>query len=360
LNKRKHHFIPRFILKNFTDSDKLFLYRYDKKEVFEVSIGDAFTKNNLNTIIDRNNQEQPNFIEDIYDKYFEQPASLSIKKIITDLNQIPPTGKDFSLSDYVTLLRFSVLSNFRTPYTMDSTHHAARVGAYANILLKYFIDYGSVNFPYELEIEKGLLFSHLENFDEAIKLLADLKLTLYYHRIPNFYFLIPDQFVIISSPNNSKFADKELKMYYPISSNVVVCFERIKRDFSKATCEIDNDGVEQFNLYFTNNSYDAIGCQNRDYLRDFMTKNIDRIKSLKKFDPYEDFSKIKQQIKLEIISKLALNNKYLDSEKSIITHINRNHEFRILSEAEYKESIQNLNSVIDIKKRTYKSKNASR
>jgi len=247
LKKKKHHYIPRLILRNFTDGSRIFQFRYDNKEIFEVSIEDAFTKNNLNTLIDKNNQEQPNFIEDIYDKYFEQPASLTIKKIITDLKQIPPSGKDFSINDYVTLLRFSILSNFRTPYAMDAAHHAARVGAYSAVLLKYFIDFGTVNFPYELDIEKGLLFSHLDNFDDATKLIADLKLTLYYHRIPDLYFIIPDQFVIISSPNNSKFADKELKMYFPISSNVVVCFERIKRDFSKATCEIDNDGVEQFN-----------------------------------------------------------------------------------------------------------------
>lgn len=347
-------------MRNFTDSSTIFQFRYDNKEIFEVSIEDAFTKNNLNTLIDKNNQEQPNFIEDIYDKYFEQPAGLTIKKIITDLKQIPPSGKDFSVNDYVTLLRFTILSNFRTPYAMDAAHHAARVGAYSAVLLKYFIDFGSVDFPYELDIEKGLLFSHLDNFDEATKLLADLKLTLYYHRIPDLYFIIPDQFVIISSPNNSKFADKELKMYLPISSNVVVCFERIKRDFSKATCEIDKDGVEQLNLYFANNSYDAIGCQNKVYLHEFIDKHLDRMLPLRKFDPNEDFSKIKQQIKFEIISKLALNDEYLDSEQSIITHINRNHEFRILSEFEYKESVKKMNSVIDIKKRTYKIKNASR
>jgi len=353
LKKKKHHFIPKFVLRNFTDNNKIFQYRYDKKEIFEVSIDDAFAKNNLNTLIDKNQQKQPNFIEDIYDKYFEYPASLTIKKIITDLKKIPPSGKDFSVDDYVTLLRFAILSNFRTPFAMDAAHHFIRVSAYATVLLKYFIDFGTVNFPYDLDVEKGLLFSHLEDFDEATKLIADLKLTLYFHRISGLHFFIPDQFVTISSPNKSKFADKELKMYFPISSNVVVCFERIERSFSKATCEIDKESVDELNLYFINNSYSSVGCQDKTYLDEFITKFNDKIAPLKKFNPYEDFTKIKQQIKFEIVSKLALNNNPLDLDKGIFTHVDKNHEFRILSESEYEETMQKLNSIIDINKRTY-------
>lgn len=353
LKKKKHHFIPKLILRNFTINNRIFQYRHDKKEIFEVSIDDAFAKSNLNTLIDKDKIKQPNFIEDIYDRYFEHPASLTIKKIIVDLKRVPPSGKDFSIDDYLSLLRFTILSNLRTPYAMDATHHAIRVGAYAAVLLKYFIDFGTVNFPYELDIEKGLLFSHLENFDEATKLLADLKLTLYYHNLPDSYFVIPDQFVIISSPNNSKFADKELKMYFPLSSNVVVCFERIKREFSKATCEIDKDAIDRLNLYFVNNSYDSIGCQDRIYLTEFINRFKEKISPLVKFNPYQDFTKIKLQIKIEIISKLLLNNAAIDLNKGIITHINSNHEFRILSESEFKESKRKLNSTIDINKRTY-------
>lgn len=353
MKKKKHHFIPKLVLRNFTKNNKIFQYRYDKKEIFEVSINDAFAKNSLNTFIDKDKQEQPNFIEDIYDKYFEHPASLTIKKIITDLKKIPPSGKDFSVDDYITLLRFAILSNFRTPYAMDAAHHFTRVSAYAAVLLKYFNDFGTVNFPYDLDVEKGLLFSHLENFDEATKLLADLKLTLYYHRIPDLYFFIPDQFVTISSPNKSKFADKELKIYFPISSNVVVCLERIKRSFSKASCEIDKDWVDKLNLYFINNSYDSVGCQSKTYLEEFTAKFNDKISPLKKFNPYEDFAKIKQQIQFEIVSKLALNNNPLDLNKGIITHIDKDHKFKILSESEYEESKRKLNSIIDINKRTY-------
>lgn len=250
MRKKKHHYIPKFVLRNFTDNDEIFQYRHDNKKIFNVSIDDAFTKSKLNTLIDTDGNEHPNLIEDIYDKYFENPTSFTIKKIIKDLRLIPPSGKDFTANDFLNLLRFAILSNFRTPYTMNAAHHAARVSAYAVVFLKYFIDFGTVDFPYDLDVEKGLLFSHLDNFDEATKLLVDLKLTLYYHRLPDSYFIIPDQFVVISSPNNSKFADKDLKIYFPISNNVVVCLERINRNFTKATCEIDRESIEKFNQYF--------------------------------------------------------------------------------------------------------------
>ena len=354
MRKKKHHFIPKFVLKNFTENGKIYQYRHDSKKTFEVSINDAFTKSKLNTLTDTDGNEHPNFIEDIYDKYFENPSSSTIKKIITDLDSIPPSGKDFTANDYLNLLRFAILSNFRTPYTMSAAHHAARVSAYGMIYFKYFMDFGTVDFPYDLDVEKGLLFSHLENFDEATKLLVDLKLTLYYHRVPNSYFLIPDQFVVLSSPNNSKFADKDLKIYFPISNNVVVCLERIKRNFAKATCEIDKENIEKINQYFLNNSYDSVGCSNKSYLDKFISGNYEKITPLKKFNPYENFTKVKQQIKFEIVSKLVMNIHPLDFNDGIITHINRNHEFKILTETEFEEARKKLNSTVDIKKRILK------
>lgn len=351
MRKKKHHFIPKFILRNFSVDNGIFQYRHDSGKIFKSSIEDAFAKKDLNTIVDNNKEEHTNLIEDTYDKYFEHPASLSIQKILNDLEKIPPSGKDFSADDFLTLLRFTILSNLRTPYTMASTHHATRVSAYGIVLLKYFMDFGTVNFPEELDIDKGMLFGHLEDFDESTRLLADLKLTLYYHRLPDCYFIIPDQFAVISSPNNCKFSDPDLKIYLPISSNVVVCFERIERAFSKGTCEIDKNFIEKINLYFLNNSYDSVGCQNKAYLTEFIKRYKNKFTPLTKFNPYKGFSKIKQQIQFEIISKLALNNSNIDIEKGFYTHLNSKHEFKILNESEFQAEVKKLKSTININNR---------
>jgi hypothetical protein len=224
------------------------------------------------------------------------------------------------------------------------------------MIIRQLHEHDNVNLSYDLQIKKELRYSFLENFKEPTKQISDLKLTLYYHKQPNLYFLIPDQFVVIQSPNNSKLADKDLKMYFPISSNVVVCLERIDRDFHKATCEIDKVGVEKFNKYFLNNFYESVGCQNRDYLETFIENYQTKINPLEKFNPYSDFAKEKQQIKLEVISKLALNLGNSNYENGFIMHVDRNHNFKILSESEFEELKKELNSVVDIKNKTFRLK----
>jgi len=355
LKKTKHHYIPKLILRNFANSkNQIFLYRHGIKKIICSSINDAFAENNLNSIINKDGIKDQNTIEDIYDKYFENEASLSIKKIISDLKIIPPLGKDFSAKDFLTLLRFCVLSHSRPPYALEEAHHSSRVSAYAIIFLKYFLDFGKVDFPYDIDINKASLFRFIEYFDTTIKMLVDLKLTLYYHSLPDEYFIIPDQYVIIYSPNNSKFGDKDLKMYFPISSNVVVCFERVERYFYKGTCEIDAKGVEEFNYFFLRNSYESFGCMNYRYLDTLIEKYKMDLIPLKRFNPYSDFENEKQQIKNEIISKLVLNINGDNFEDSIITSINKDHEFKILTEKEFEKIKKEMNSVIEIKNRVMK------
>jgi len=353
VEKNKHHYIPKFLLRNFSKENQVYLYRYDLKKILCNSITDAFTKNNLNTLENEKGEKDKNFIEDIYDKYFETKASYSIKKIINDLKIIPPSGKDFSANDYLNLLRFAVLSNFRSPYTLEAAHHSIRVNTYATIYLKYFNDFGTVNFPYELDIPKGWLFSFLDNFDKSIEMLIDLKLTIYYHRIPNAFFILPDQHCIISSPNNIKFGDKDLKMYLPISSNVVVCFERIKRDFFKGTCELTLNEVENFNRYFASNSYESFGCEDRQYLESFISKYQKIVNPLIRFDPYSDFKKEKEQLKFEIISKLAINLDNDNFDDGVIMRIDRNHKLTLLTESQFNKIKKEMNSVVEIKTRQY-------
>ena len=355
MDKNKHHYIPKFILRNFSkEKNQIFLYRYESKEVLCNSISDAFTKNNLNTLKNEQGELDKNFIEDIYDRIFESKASTAIQKIINDLKSVPPSGKGFTSEDYLHLLRFVVLSNFRSPYALETKHHAIRVNTYAAVYLKFFADYGTVNFPYDLDIPKGWLFAFLDNFDESTKLLIDLKLTLYYHRIPNIYFLLPDQHCIIKSFNDFKFADKNLKIYLPISSNVVVCFERIDRKFQKATCELDLTGVENLNRFFASNAYESFGCENSNYLKSFVLKNLDLINPLKRFDPYSNFRKEKEQIKFEIILKLFLNVNNDNFKDGFITTVNKNHQFQILSMTEFEKLKDELHDFQTMKIREIK------
>ena len=356
MKKTKHHYIPKLILRNFAENDKIFIYRNENEKIFQSSINDAFAINNLNTIVDNEYNVDSNLLEDLFDKYFENPAAITIEKIINDLKKIPPSGKNFTVEDYVCLLEFTLLSHFRTPFSLDSVHHAALISLYGLMIVKHFNEYGNVNMSNDFQVEKGFRYNFLEDFNGFTKTISDLKLTLYYHRQPNLYFLIPDQLVVIQSPNNIKFSDKDLKIYFPISSNVVICLERIEREFQKGTCEIDKVGVERFNGYFLKNFYESVGCQSKDYLESFIENYQNEISPLEKYNPYSNFEKEKQQIKLEVISKLALNFGNDNYENGFIAHVDKNHNFKILSESEFEKVKREMNSIKEIKNKKFNIK----
>lgn len=336
-------------MKNFTSTNKISIYNHERGNSYQISINDAFTENNLNTILDNENQEDPNLIEDYYDKYFEYPASIAVNKIINDLKKDIPNGKNFTPSDFICLLKFVITGSSRHPLYIRELLYGAKLSAYIAVIFKYFDQYKTVNFPYYLKIDKAQAFAHLDKIKEGILLTADLKLTLFYHKIPNQYFLIPDKFVIIHSPNNTKYADKQLKIYMPISSNVLVCLERVDREFSKATSLIRQDDIIKFNKYVLSNFYKSIGCENIDYLNQFIKENKNEVKPLKQFDVESD-DKIKNQIQTEIFQKMILKDY---PSNSIITHINHNLEFKILSEEEFEIRSVLLNSTVPIKRRVY-------
>lgn len=353
MDKTKHHFIPKFVLKNFSKKSQIYLYRHDLKRVICCSTRDAFTQSNLNTITNESGNPDKNIIEDIYEKYFETNASISIRKVISDLSNTPPNAKEITADDYLRLLRFAILSQLRTPFALEEAHHAMRVSAYGAIYLKYYLDFGTVHFPYDLDIPKELLFHFLDNFDEATKLLQDLKMNLLYHNLDDAYFFIPDQYVIITSPNNTKFGDQNLKIYMPISSNAILCFERVERKFFMGRCELDYRGVEDINKFILSNTYESFGCENKEYMEAFVHQYSNQIVPLKRFDPYEGFDRVKKQVKAEIIAKLAINFNNDDFSECLYTQLDMNHEFRILSEKEF-EKIEKLNNnIFGIRKRVY-------
>lgn len=352
----KHHYIPKLILKNFTKNGMIYIYRHDSKRIFCTSINDSFAKNNLNTIIDDNGLENKNIIEEIFDKYFESKASLSIQLIVKDLKSTSPSGEIFSVEDYLNLLRFCMLCNYRSPFALNNIHHAMRVSAYGAVYLKYYLDFGTLDFPYDLDFPKKLPYSYLRDFDKGTEMLLDLKLTLFYHKVPDVYFIIPDQYVVITSPNHCKFADKDLKIYFPISSNVVVCFERVNRKFYKGMSKLDRKGVEQFNRFFLKNTYESFGCQSYEYLKEITSKFNKDILPLKKFKIDNNFAKEKLQIKNEIIAKIILNINRDNYDDGIITSVNYKHEYKILTKDQFEKEKKKLNSIFEIKEKVIKTR----
>jgi len=332
MNKKKHHYIPKFILNNFSKNGKISLYNHSSKGAYRLSINDAFTENNLNTIFDNEESPDSNFIEDYYDKYYEHPTSLIVKKILNDFSQFQPNGNDFDSYDFVRLLRFVVVSTSRNPFAIKEIIQYMRCVAYSQIYIKYYLDYGTVNFPYYLNVNRNLAFSHLEYIDKNILLLKDLKLTIYYHNFENQFFLLPDKFVCIYDPNNVRFGDKNLKLFMPISDNILICFSREEREVTKATKLLNIDEVKEFNQYILRNFYRYIGCSSLEYLKNFVDNNQSYLQPLKEINLEKDVERMRHQIQSEILQKIVLKN---IKANSIITHIDHKCRFRILTKEEF-------------------------
>lgn len=349
--KRKHHFIPRFILKNFAINNHIFLYRFDKDVVFNASINDAFAVNELNSLTDKDGNIDHNLIEDIFDQCFENNASVSIQKIIDDLKTEMTNGDDFTTDDFVNVLRFCILSSIRIPYVLEKTLHSMQVNLLAMLLFKHYLEHDNFKLPFDcLSIPKGFLYSFLDGFDDMTKMLVDLKLTIYSHNSNNVFFLLPDQYIISFSPNNCHFADKNLKMFFPISSKIVLCFERVERNFSKGLCIIDESQIEKFNIFFASHSYEAIGCEDKNFLDQFILRNKSKLVPLKRYNPNSFFIKEKLQIIGEIVRTIPLHSK-LDK---IQTQINNLNEFKILSEEEFQTIQKEMDPIYKIPRRPIK------
>ena len=222
-----------------------------------------------------------------------------------------------------------------------------KVSLFSTLMLKHFIYHD--NFDVQLDgfdIPKSYLFLYLQNINKMTKKLTDLKLTIYTHRLKDTYFLIPDQYVIVISPNNCKFSDKDLKMYFPISSNIVLCFERVSRSFSKGLCFIDKSKVEEFNLFFASNSFESFGCENETYLNEFLERNTNIISPLKRNNPDTDFIEEIEQIKIEIIRAKLFNFNF----GNIVTNVNSDNEFKIHTKEEFESLEKTMNPVHKINK----------
>jgi len=340
MNKKKHHFISNFILKNFSKNGKIFIYRHSSKKIFPTSIKDAFVKNDLNTLNDNNGGKERNIIEDIFDQYFESDAAESISKIIQDISKTIPDGNNFSATDYLNVLRFCMLSNFRIPYLIERNHHASQVNIIAAIMMHWYLIHSNFEVPFDnIHIPKPYFYGYLKDFDKATKLLVDLKLTIYTHKFENEFFIIPDNYVIDISPNACKFHDKYLKLFFPISSKIVLCFERIDRSFSKGLCYLSREQINEFNRFFAQNTFESFGCESGTYLEKFVNDN--ELIPLKRFIPDTDFIKEKKQIQEEIILKLP----YFEANDEIISTIDKNNEFRLLTNAEFEILQKDMNPI---------------
>lgn len=331
-NKRMHHFVSRFLLRNFTANGKtLGIYNHSINKYYSVAIDRQFAEWDLNTLIKKDKTPEYNFIENLFNEAFEKSAAKSIKSIL-DFLAIPSLPFTLTDEDYYSIFRFVVFTHLRTPFIRNKVQHAILLNVYGAWYVDQFLKHG--NFEQDslfrknrfLGLDKALSFQYLLDFDNLIHhTLSDLKLTILYHDYEDEYFLIPDQGTIVFTESIGLFAAKDLKIFLPLSSHVLFCYERITRSEKTNIRFINREQIRQHNRFVCQRFYDFIGCYNIDYLKAFVTENKDAIRPMKKYDPLKMKNDV-QKIQKEVKEKLENRN----FDKEIQMHINEENEFKIL------------------------------
>ena len=155
----------------------------------------------------------------------------------------------------------------------------------------------------KVSIEKAhLLFEYLELTHKILNQCLDLKITLIGNKSKNKFFLLTDQPVVLSYSGNKKFEAEDLKVYFPISSHFMICFERIKRKDYVEYQEFSGSEIDSLNLILASNFYYRIACESREYLENFLTTNKNKLVPLKEQEP-ENFEREFLNMKNQIITK---------------------------------------------------------
>ena len=325
--KKAHHYISRLILQNFSfDGKAIYVYNHHQHKTYPQSIYKAFTENNLNTLIDEEGNKYHNDVEDFYDINFERNVAPVIKKIQNNINGKVPFKK-ISIDEYTELLKFTILNEVRTPASFSKTNNGLAKGVQAAWMIDFYLKnkHLNTNIHFGMRNNNTNIHTILNKITDMIKMCVDLKLRILYHKEPDEYFLLPDKGVVIQA-SGFKFAAQDLQLYFPISNNIVLLFERVENNYPPIIDQqFNKQQVHDLNLFLANNSFDFIGCSNKEYLECFISRHRREITPKKKYSTLveeHDFEQIKSEIQQKLVGKEW-------NFASIITHIDEDNDFRI-------------------------------
>lgn len=217
VESKKHHFVPRFLLRNF-HTEKNILHVFDKStsSIFKSNADNVGHENNFNTIqIDDDNIN----LEHLYDDV-DASGSLVISKILKAENTW-----DLSDLEMVTLARFVAAQFLRTPKSRTQIKD----------FNEQLIDFVKKGKPEEEELPANLTklseseakliaLSSLQDVDEYASLILERHLVIYNTDIPLY---ISDNPVKLHNQRPGKLPGLNVigtDIYLPISANRILCF----------------------------------------------------------------------------------------------------------------------------------------
>lgn len=212
---KKHHYVPRFLLKNFLDETKrLFVFDKSKGVVFESNADDACHQNNFNAI--EIESEKIN-LEHLYDE-IDTSGSVVIAKILKQQHAWTLSRLEMEI-----LARFVAAQYLRTPRSRK------QINDFNNQLIDFVKARTKNEMPAnmmrmsEADI-KLVALSSLQEIDEYASMILERHLVVAKTDEPLY---MSDNPIKLYNPRPGKLPGLKVigtDIYFPIASNRILCF----------------------------------------------------------------------------------------------------------------------------------------
>ena len=309
-DSKKHHFVPQFVLNNFTDEENEIIHIFDKKNnrSFSSSVLNTGHENNFNSV--EINGEKFNF-EEIYSD-LDGAAAPVIKMLVSSENRF-----DLNHGDLYNLSLFICVQLFRTKL-MRTT-----IQQFSKDILAWANEGGqNLNIPLEVlseEHSKAISLSVFDEVEEMMTLLL-LKGIVLYRSPGNFPFWISDNPVVMYNEypyGRRGLATPGTDVFMPISKNLMLGFlcrincNKISEAYNKAQSlkEPINSELKLWHDAIQNNIIIDLKKENVDFYNSLQVVYSSRFL----YGPTKDFSMAEEMIKetpslKERITNLGINH----------------------------------------------------
>jgi len=264
---KKHHYLPRYYLKGFTNSDNGF-YVYDKQKdnIFPSSPDGTFFENYLNTITFPDGSKS-DFLEDMYTEE-ENEFWEYLDKIRTSTPSVP-----IPHLDKMHLFLFLLSLYWRLP---------SNIGLVEKLSEKAFIENSEVDYFRLLNKTGGKAPKEIADmmkqspaFKKAFRQIAPfipfykdkdwgikiLNWRFIYTGDDRSWYIVGDNPIVIKNENNHDFIDRLKEFIFPVSGKILLV--NLNPPLNK---DLPPEFGIQFNTAIIERSARFVACQNKDFL----------------------------------------------------------------------------------------------
>jgi hypothetical protein len=265
--RKKHHYLPRYYLKGFTNNDNgFFVYDKQKDNIFSSSPDDSFFENYLNTAIFPDGSSS-DFLEDMYTD-LENSCWPSLDTIRKSTYQIP-----ISLFDKMQLFLFLLFLYWRLPSNTRIVEKLAEKAFIDNNEVDYFKLYSKTGEKVPKEIADVMKQSPA--FKKAFRQIVPFipfykdkdwatkvsKWKFLYTADEKSWYIVGDNPIITRENDNSDVIDCFKEFVFPVSGKILLI--NVNKLNSK---EISREFGLEFNTAIIERAKRFVACQNKDFL----------------------------------------------------------------------------------------------